>query len=139
MKNSAYRAPAFVVSAPGSLGVGLQVEMNGMLAMVSEGDLVRQAILLLLSTRPGERVMRPQYGCDLRPLLFLPNDHTTAGLAIHAVRQALRRWEKRAILVRLDAIQDPNDATLLNIELEYRVRGATGRQRIDYRLNLNGD
>lgn len=139
MKYSAYRAPAFVVSAPGYGGGGLQLALNGTLAMVSEADLVRQAILLLLSTRPGERIMRPQYGCDLRPLLFLPNDHTTAGLAIHSVQQAMSRWEPRAIELRLDAVQDPDDEARLNIELEYQVRGAAGRQRIDYPLDLNGD
>ena len=64
---------------------------------------VRQAILLLLSTRPGERVMRPTYGCDLHRLVFSPNDDTTAGLAIHYVRQALERWEPRIEVIRLDA------------------------------------
>jgi len=139
MKTASQRAPAFSIPLAGGYGGGLQLALNGTLAMVSEADLVRQAILLLLATRPGERIMRPRYGCDLRPLLFLPNDYTTAGFAIHAVRQALNRWELRAIVVNLDATQDPDDEGRLNILLEYEVRGTAGRQRIDYSLKLNGE
>src|SRR5262245_66442213 len=62
---------------------GLQSSPTGALATVEDEASVRQSILLLLSTAPGERVMRPDYGCDLRRLLFEPNDDTTAGLAIH--------------------------------------------------------
>ena len=50
---------------------------------------VRQALFLLLSTTPGERLMRPGYGSRLHRLVFAPNDDTTAGLAIHYVRQAI--------------------------------------------------
>lgn len=91
-----------------------------------DGDAsVRQAILLLLSTRPGERVMRPDYGCDLHRLAFAPNDETTAALAIHYVRQALARWEPRADILELDASPEP-ERGLLAIRLVYQVR-VTGR------------
>ena len=66
--------------------------------MTSGPDAVRQSILLLLSTRPGERVMRPDNGCDLYRLAFAPSDDMTAGLAIHYVRQAVERWEPCARL-----------------------------------------
>src|SRR5215468_12298027 len=86
---------------------GLNLSPTGGIEMVEDRDSVRQAILLLLSTRPGERVMRPNYGCDLHRLVFSPNDNTTAGLAIHYVRQAIERWEPRVEVVRLDAERDP--------------------------------
>ena len=76
---------------------------TGSLSMVDGDAAVRQALLLLLATTPGERLMRPQYGCHLNRLLFAPNDHTTAGLAVHYVRQAVQRWEPRAEIVSLDA------------------------------------
>jgi len=84
--------------------------------------------MLLLTTIPGERVMRPDYGCPLHRLVFWPNDATTAGLAIHYVRQALRRFEPRVQIVRLDAGAHPLDPAILLISLEYRVRetGTTG-------------
>jgi len=65
--------------------------------------------------------MRPDYGCDLHHLVFAPNDDTTAGLAIHYVRQALEKWEKRIRILRLDASPQPENAHVLEIFLEYLV------------------
>jgi hypothetical protein len=104
--------------------------------MVAGDDSVRQAILLLLSTRPGERVMRPDYGCEVHRLIFAPNDETTAALAIHYVRRALLRWEPRIDILKLDANPDPNTANLLVITLEYQVRATRVVEQIEVSLNL---
>lgn len=101
---------------------GLHLSPTGGIAMIAGDAAVRQAVLLLLSTRPGERVMRPLYGCNLHRILFWPNDNTTAGLAIHYVRQALERWEPRIQILRIDADRNEEDPTRLDIRLEYRVR-----------------
>jgi uncharacterized protein len=101
---------------------GLHVSPTGGLAMIVGDAAVRQAVLLLLSTRPGERVMRPLYGCNLHRILFWPNDNTTAGLAIHYVREALERWEPRIQILRIDADRNDIDPTRLEVLLEYRVR-----------------
>ena len=92
------------------------------LATVEDDDAIRQALLLLVSTRPGERVMRPEYGCDLHKLLFAPNDDTTAGLAIHYVRQAVERWEPRVDVVGVDAAPVAEQGQMLEVVLDYRVR-----------------
>ena len=81
---------------------GLQLAPDGGIQMVEGNAAIRQAILLLLSTIPGERVMRPDYGCELYRLIYAPNDDTTAGLAIHYVRRALERWEPRIEIVELE-------------------------------------
>src|SRR6266567_3809412 len=124
MSTSRYRAWRFVHpdldSPDGTVGLGLSP--RGSIAMVDEHDSVRQSILLLLSTIPGERVMRPDYGCELHRLIFSPNDNTTSGLAIHYVRQALNRWEPRAQIMHLDAGPDPKYPERLEITLEYRLR-----------------
>jgi phage baseplate assembly protein W len=109
---------------------------GGSLSMVEGDGAVRQAILLLLTTVPGERLMRPEYGCHLNRLLFAPNDHTTAGLAVHYVRQAVQRWEPRADIVELDAAADPDTPTRLNIRLRYRVRATAAFDLIDLPLDL---
>lgn len=128
---------------PGDLGLplddtGMQLAPNGRVAMVNGGDSVRQAILLLLTTRPGERVMRPDYGCNLQVLLFSPNDDTTAGLAIHYVRQALERWEPRIRIVRLDATPHPQEPEILEIHLEYRVLVSNRVERLVVPVSLSG-
>ena len=106
--------------------------------MVSDRAGVRQALLLLLLTRPGERVLRPTYGCELHKLLFWPNDDTTAGLAIHYVRQAIERWEPRVDRVRVDAQRNSELDSRLDILLEYRVRSTGDEDRLSVQLDLEG-
>jgi Bacteriophage baseplate protein W len=122
---------------PEELG-GLMLSPRGSLAMVSDRASVRQALLLLLLTRPGERVLRPSYGCELYKLLFWPNDDTTAGLAIHYVRQAIARWEPRVDRVRVDAQRHPETDSRLDIMLEYRVRSTGDEDRLSVQLDLAG-
>lgn len=117
---------------------GLRIAPTGRIAMVQEDASVRQAILLLLSTRPGERVMRPAYGCDLASLLFSPNDDTTAGLAIHYVRRALQLWEPRIDVLWLDAGRNPERPERLDITLEYRVRATRANDRVTFQVDLTG-
>jgi phage baseplate assembly protein W len=102
--------------------VGLLIDPAGGIDTVADDDAIRQSLMLLISTAPGERVMRPEYGCDLSRLVFSPNDDTTAGLAIHFVRQAVERWEPRVEVVHVEAALDPEEATRLEIVLTYRVR-----------------
>lgn len=118
---------------------GLRLNARGGIAMVEGVDSVRQAILLLLTTVPGERVMRPDYGCDLYRLVFAPNDPTTAGLAIHYVRRALERWEPRVELVKVDANQDPASPARLLISLAYRIRATGHREELTVSVSLSGE
>ena len=101
---------------------GIAIAASGRVELVRDADAVRQALILLLSTRPGERVMRPDYGCELPRLLFAPNDDTTAGLAIHYVRRAVERFEPRAIIVSIDAGPSPLRPDRLDVVLDYRPR-----------------
>ncbi|MFL5757066.1 MAG: GPW/gp25 family protein [Chloroflexota bacterium] len=118
---------------------GLQLTPQGGVAMVEDDESVRQAILLLLSTTPGERVMRPAYGCNLRRLAFAPNDDTTAGLAIHYVRRALEQWEPRVDIVNIDAARDVDDPARLDVELEYRVRSTQRTAALTVAVPLAGE
>ncbi len=118
---------------------GLSFSPAGGVEMVEERESVRQAVLLLLSTRTGERVMRPDYGCDLHKLVFSPNDDTTAGLAMHYVRQALDRWEPRIVIERLDAGRDGDYPERLNILLEYRLSSSRTRDSLNFSVNLTGE
>ena len=117
---------------------GLRLSLHGGIDMVDDHDSVRQAILLLLSTMPGERVMRPDYGCQLHRLTFSPNDETTAGLAIHYVRQALDLWEPRIEVLRLDAERNPENSEQLTISLDYRVRATQQIDATTFSFSLSG-
>ncbi len=140
MKTSRYRGWRFLhpdLDVPEAFA-GLSLGPEGRVEMVDEHAVVRQSILLLLSTIPGERVMRPRYGCDLYRLMFSPNDDTTAGLAIHYVRQALLRWEPRVTILKLDAHRDEADPGRLVIRLHYRLKGRRQLQELSVGLVLDG-
>lgn len=117
---------------------GFGVTSVGRLAQMESEDSIRQAILMLLSTVPGERVMRPTYGCSLRSLVFSPNDDTTAGLAAHYVLRALTRWEPRIALERVDAGRDPENPERLRITVDYRVRQSGFSDSMTYLFHLGG-
>ena len=138
----------FVTSPPGESSAllevldppaGLQISPTGGIEMIDESASVRQSILLLLSTIPGERVMRPDYGCELHRLVFSPNDNTTSGLAIHYVRQALDRWEPRAQVTYLDAGPHPEADDRLEITLSYRLRRTQTTETINFSMDLAGE
>jgi hypothetical protein len=136
--NPRYRAWRFRypdIDAP-EMAAGLAISPRGGVDMVQDDASVRQAILLLISTIPGERVMRPDYGCPLNRLMFSPNDDTTAGLAIHYVRRAIQQWEPRVEIVHLDAHRNEDNPERLDIILEYRVRATQRSEQLNLALNL---
>jgi len=134
--NNAFRfnGAGFDASEP----IGLSTAPTGQVAMVDGIGAIRQALMLLLSTVPGERLMRPDYGSYLHRLLFANNDQTAAGLAIHYVRQAVRRWEPRVSIIDIDANVDPEIDSQLNITLTYRVRATLSTETLVYPLDLAG-
>jgi uncharacterized protein len=118
---------------------GLVLSPQGRIQMVQDDEAVRQAILLLISTIPGERVGRPEYGCPLHWLIFSPNDDTTAGLAIHYVRRTIERWEPRVEILQLDAGRHPEMAEVLDIYLKYRVLATQRVGEVISSLDLLGE
>src|SRR5687768_4781614 len=114
----------------------LTTTATGRVGLVHGDEAIRQAIMLLLGTVPGERLMRPDYGSYLHRLLFAPNDQTTAGLAIHYVKQALQRWEPRIEIEEIDADPDPDVVSRLNIRLRYRVRQTLAVADLEYQISV---
>ncbi|WP_218136295.1 GPW/gp25 family protein [Nonomuraea jiangxiensis] len=95
---------------------------TGGIAESAGAERVRQSILIILGTRPGERIMRPDFGCELHSLAFAPNTPATANLARHYVEFALARWEPRIEVTGVDVGNDLLAAALA-INVTYRVRG----------------
>ena len=117
---------------------GLSLRGDGRVDTVDDEASVRQAILMLLSTRPGERLMRPTYGCDLSRLVFSVNDDTTAGLAAHYVRRAIELWEPRVDILSLVAERSPDRPEDLEIFISYRMRATRTRDQLTFRFALDG-
>jgi len=117
---------------------GLSVGPNGRIELVRDAEAIRQALILLLSTRPGERIMRPDYGCDLAALIFSPNDETTAGLARHTVARAVQRFEPRVVILAIDAGPVPDAPDRLQVTLDYRPRLGGPADRLVAEVPLQG-
>lgn len=90
-------------------------------ARVAYEDDIRQALLLILETNHGERVMRPDFGAGLQALVFEPINTTTMALARHQVEQALTLWEPRIDSIAVKVTAAPPQGKLM-IDISYRVR-----------------
>jgi hypothetical protein len=100
----------------------IQLNNQGQVALIGGENEIQQAIHLILSTRLGERLMRPDFGCRIHELVFAPNDLTTAAAAERYVREALGRWEPRIILTRVTAVPDDNQDGALLIRVEFKIK-----------------
>lgn len=85
----------------------LQVTARGKFALVTEATDIEQSIQIILGTMPGERVMRPNFGCRAWELVFAPNNAATRSLLAHYVQQALEFWEPRIDLLEVSASDEP--------------------------------
>ena len=117
---------------------GLTLTSSGGITMVDDHRSIRQSILFILSTIPGERIMRKDYGCELYKLVFSPNDETTAGLAIHYVTKALKKWEKRITLLTVDAGPHPTRPEVLELSIIYRINHLNQEDQMTYTFDMSG-
>ena len=83
---------------------------------------VRQSILLIMQTVKGERVMRPDFGAGLQPLVFEPAGSAMAAMVQHEVKQALVRNEPRIDVLAVAATTDPSQPGVLSINVKYQLR-----------------
>jgi uncharacterized protein len=110
---------------------------SGQIAPTADGDTsIRQSIWLILSTAPGERVMRPDFGCGLSDLVFGVNNAATATAVTRAVREALATWEPRIDVLDVYAAPDPSRPNVLVIEINYQVLATNSRANLVYPFYL---
>jgi phage baseplate assembly protein W len=114
------------------LAFPLHVNSHGEIALASGDNDIEQAIHIILGTAPGERVMRPEFGCRAHELVFAPRDATTEGLMIYYVEQALGRWEPRIELEKVRIVNSPEPDGALIVEIEYRIKSTHDIRSIVY-------
>lgn len=95
---------------------------TGLVATVAYEEDIRQSILIILETAPGERVMRPNFGCGIHELVFAPVDSTTLQRVRSTVEEALRRCEARIDVLAVNVDEAAATEGKLLVEIEYRVR-----------------
>jgi uncharacterized protein len=100
----------------------VDIDARGRVSLSRRERDIEEAILIILLTAKGQRVMRPTFGCGIHDLVFAPNDATTAGLAVYYVEEALAMWEPRIRVLDVEATSDPTAPERLLIEIKYEVK-----------------
>jgi len=104
---------------------------------MADGDSkIEQSIRLILATSPGERPMRPDFGCNLRAFVFDPADARTAGLIAREVGRALQRWEPRIDLRDVAVDPHPDDPSALVISVSYTARATNDPRNLVFPFYL---
>jgi phage baseplate assembly protein W len=114
------------------LAFPLHVDARGALALAGGEDDIDQAIALILGTAPGEREMRPEFGCAVHDLVFDTIDAAMIGKLETAIRAALDRWEPRIEVHSLDFDLASVDEGQLIITIGYTVRATNHRRNLVY-------
>jgi phage baseplate assembly protein W len=110
----------------------LRVDRRGALALVSRDDDVQEAIALILSTAPGERPMRPEFGCGIHDYVFETIDARTLGHLEHEVRLALDRWEPRVEVLEVEIDLARAEHGELLIDIGYVLRATNDVRNLVY-------
>ncbi|MEU7147056.1 GPW/gp25 family protein [Streptomyces sp. NPDC045456] len=87
------------------LAIPFALDASGRIATVTDPDRqTSQRVRAVVATAPSERVMQPEFGTDLRPFLFAPNDPITREALRHTVKDAVARWEPGAVVTTVEPV-----------------------------------
>jgi hypothetical protein len=98
------------------------VNNHGGMAMVGGAAKLEQAMTLVLSTHPGERPFRPEFGCPLRNYVFAEQSEDVLADIARDVRTSIERWEPRVLVMDVVVVPHPTDARLLLIDIAYATK-----------------
>jgi uncharacterized protein len=104
-------------------GFPVQLGDRNQIAMVGDDLAIRQSIYVIVNTVPGERVMRPTFGCEIHSLIFEPANEDTAKVAERYVKDAIIMWEPRITLHDVTVTPGGVDLGELVISVTYVVKG----------------
>jgi len=126
--------------SPRFLGVGwafpIKPDPSGSLAYIDGDANVEQSLRILLQTSLGERVMRPDFGCEAPRLVFAPGSQQFLSLLETTVRDAIVNWEPRIDVQDVLAEADPTDPAHVTVSLDYTVRQTNTRKNLVYPFYL---
>lgn len=116
------------------IGAGLafpmHVDATGGIALVHREREIEESIQIILATAPGERPMRPEFGCGIHDFVFAPADGSTAGQIAYEVRTSVERWEPRIDVTEVAVSVDSQAEGVLYIDVRYEVRGSNDKRNL---------
>ena len=114
----------------------LQIDALGGTEISSDDANIRQSMMLILGTAPGERIMRPDFGCAIHDILFEPNTALTAAKIEYEIKRSLVEFEPR--IADIDVIAQPDDTELsrMNVTISYTIRKTNTKANLVYPFYL---
>lgn len=112
------------------------VNLTGGISASALEENVREAIFIILGTAPGERLMRPGFGCRIHDLMFAPNNYVTAALTEHYCEEALLKFEPRIRNVEVSATPSSTEPNRLDIRISYSVGDSNDKRNLVYPFYL---
>ena len=113
-----------------------KLNRNGGTATSAFEENVEQSIQIIIGTAPGERQMRPEFGCKIHDLMFAPANVTTCTMASLHVKHSLVQNEPRVKGIEVRAELDPDAPNRLNLFIEYTVRASNNQFNMVYPFYL---
>jgi uncharacterized protein len=108
----------------------LAVDHTGSIRLTDTADDIERSMQIILMTAPGERVMRPAFGCEIWDLLFEPITPSLLGLVAQAVYEALGQWEPRIVVDEVTPTGDDKNDGAVRVFISYRVRSTNDARNL---------
>jgi phage baseplate assembly protein W len=125
------------------LGKGLRfpvsINLNGGVSSSALEENVRQSLFVILGTAPGERVTRPNFGCEIHDLMFAPNTPITCARAEVYCAEAIYKYEPRVERVRCTARPNPDEPNRLDVRIEYVIAGKNDNRNLVFPFYLKSE
>lgn len=124
------------------LGTGLGVPVmadpaTGRFRTSSYEDDIKEAIYIILMTKKGERLMRPEFGCGIHDFAFATLDYTTISQMEKAVKEALIQWEPRIREISVEVSQSMTETGKAIISISYVVRSTNNPYNLVFPFFMN--
>ena len=116
-------------------GFPVEIDSQHRIKQTESEENIRDSIWIILATAPGERVMRPDFGCGIHNLVFAVNDAATTGQVAEDVRRSLVRWEPRIDVLDV-SVSVRGSGEILLINIHYRVRSTNNFFNLVYPFYL---
>ncbi len=114
------------------LSFPLRTDARGQIVLVTGSEDIDQSIRIIISTTPGERVMRPTFGCRANELLFEPRTAGTISMLQDYVYEALRMWEPRIEVLNVTVSSEDGQTGILLAEIRYQIKSTHDTRSIVY-------
>ena len=114
----------------------MEIDAQGGAAMSWDDENIRQSMKLILGTAPGERMMRPDFGCAIHDIIFEPNTELTAARVEHEVKKAIIEFEPRVGDVEVTARPDDTEISRMNVTISYTIRRTNTKANLVYPFYL---